>query len=589
MPASGPADYRCPVHHDAERPLATAAAPTPGTAAAHDGRLGSGAEPTGEAPWWQRAVVYHVYPRSFADTDGDGVGDLPGVRAHLDHLAWLGVDTLWLSPFYPSPMVDFGYDVSDYCGVDPRLGTLDDFDALVADAHALGIRVLVDWVPNHTSDQHPWFVESRAGRESRRRGWYVWRDGRPDGQPPNNWVSAFDPDSPAWSYDAASDQWFLHLFTPNQPDLNWDEPAVEQAMHDVLRFWLDRGVDGFRADVVHAIGKDPGLPDDPPEVAGLPHAVLNDVAPTHERLRAVRRLLDAYPGDRVIVGEVYLLETARVARYYGHGDELHLAFNFPPLLAPWDARPWRTCIAAVEDELGPREAWPTWVLANHDNPRPRTRYDRAAAAAGEDLATRSRRSEARVRAAAVLLLALRGTPFVYQGEELGLADADVPADARVDPGGRDGCRAPLPWDASLDHGWPSADGSPPWLPFPADAAARNVASQRADPGSILNLYRRTLALRRSSTVLASGAERLVDAPSGVVAVRRGEGPGAWTVLVNFTGAPLAVPVDGPAGRPVVLLASDGAGEGSPYSGVLAGDQAVVLAPPVGATEASPDE
>jgi alpha-glucosidase len=559
---------------DAERLVASTGSAPSASPDAAAGRQRS----TGTVPWWQDAVVYHVYPRSFADSDGDGVGDLPGVRAHLDHLAWLGVDALWLSPFYPSPLADFGYDVSDYCDVDPRLGTLADFDALVADAHDLGLRVLVDWVPNHTSDQHPWFVAARSGRTSPQRNWYVWRDGRPGGQPPNNWASAFDPAAPAWSYDPPSGQWYLHLFTPDQPDLNWDEPAVEAAMHDVLRFWLDRGVDGFRADVVHAIGKDPLLPDDPPEVAGLPHAVLNDVDQTHERLRAVRRLLDGYPGDRVIVGEVYLLETARVARYYGRGDELHLAFNFPPLLAPWDADAWRECIRAVEAELGHRDAWPTWVLANHDNARPRTRFDRAAATAGEDPATRARRSEARVRAAAVTLLALRGTPFLYQGEELGLEDAEVPDEQRLDPGGRDGCRAPLPWDSSDDHGWPPVGGSRPWLPFPAGCATRNIASLAADPTSILHLYRRALALRRSSGVLRSGGQELLDAPDGVLAFRRGDGPGAWTVLVNTTGNARAVPLEASGGRPVVRLASDGVGEGSPYSGVLAADQAVVVAP-----------
>jgi alpha-glucosidase len=386
------------------------------------------------------------------------VGDLPGIRAHLDDLAWLGVDALWISPFYPSPMVDFGYDVSDYCDVDPTFGSLEDFDRLIEEAHARNIRVIIDWVPNHTSDRHPWFLDARSGRDSTHRRWYVWRDAAPDGSPPNNWMSAFDIRAPAWTFDEPSGQWYLHLFESAQPDLNWDEPAVEEAMHAVLRFWLDRGVDGFRADVVHCIGKDPALPDDPEPVAGLPHCVLNDVPVTHQRLRRIRALLDGYAADPVVVGEVYLLSTATVATYYGAGDELQLAFNFPPLLAGWEQPAWSECIAETVSALEPRGAWPTWVLSNHDNPRHRTRYDRAVDHPGDGVDDRARRSEARARAAAVLLLTLRGTPFLYQGEELGLVDAVVPEDRRVDPGGRDGCRAPIPWSGDPDHGWPTPEG-----------------------------------------------------------------------------------------------------------------------------------
>ena len=527
-------------------------------------------------PWWKQAVIYQVYPRSFADRDGDGVGDLAGIRAHLGDLAWLGVDAVWLSPFYPSPMVDAGYDVSDYCDVDPVFGTLEEFDGLVADAHALGIRVVIDWVPNHTSDQHPWFLDARSGRDAAHRDWYVWRDPVGD-TPPNNWVASFDLTRPAWTFDEATAQWYLHLFDPSQPDLDWDHPAVEAAMHDVLRFWLDRGVDGIRADVIHCIGKDPRLPDDPPGQAGIPHSALNDVPVTHQRIRAIRSLVDAYPGDRFVVGEVYLLSTEAVATYYGDGDELHLAFNFPPLFAPWHPPAWRRCIDETLAALASRDAWPTWVLSNHDNPRHRQRYDDGAARHGEDPATAARRSEARARAAAVLLLTLRGTPFLYQGEELGLLDAVVPPGRGVDPGGRDGCRAPIPWDASPDRGWPTEAGGEPWLPLPPEPE-RNHRSLRDDPSSILHLYRRLLALRHRSAALTTGDMAVLDAPDGVLAWRRDHGEDHAVVAVNLTGGPVDLGPD--LGALVagarIALASDGVGEGGSFGGTLGPDQAVVL-------------
>ncbi|MBU6283745.1 alpha-amylase, partial [bacterium] len=346
-----------------------------------------------DAPWWQSAVVYQVYPRSFADGSGDGVGDLPGLLARLPHVASLGVDAIWLSPVFRSPMADFGYDVSDYRDVDPVFGTLADLDRVIERAHALGLRVLLDWVPNHTSDRHPWFVESRSSRISPKRDWYVWRDRKPDGSPPNNWTAAFLRGRSAWTFDPATGQSYLHSFLPEQPDLDWSNPAVRRAMHDVLRFWLDRGVDGFRADVLHTIGKFPELPDDPPELAGIPHCALNDVPVTHERIRAIRALLDSYgdadgADERVLVGEIYLMTTEAIATYYGNGDEVHMAFNFPALYAPWSADRWRDCITGTAAALDPRDAWPTWVLSNHDNPRHRTRYDEAAARRGEDTDTR---------------------------------------------------------------------------------------------------------------------------------------------------------------------------------------------------------
>ena len=501
-------------------------------------------------PWWKSAVFYQVYPRSFAEGGrGErGVGDLEGIRRRLDHLEWLGVDAVWICPFYPSPMADFGYDVADYCDVDPLFGTLDDFDRLVVDAHARGIRVLIDWVPNHTSDRHPWFVESRSSRENPKRHWYVWRDR------PNNWRAAFGGD--AWTWDEATAQWYLHLFLPEQPDLEWRNPEVVEAMHAVLRFWLDRGVDGFRIDVVHGLGKDPALPDDPPGTA-VPHSSINDHPDTHRILREIRLLADAYADDRVLVGEVYLLDTSKVARYFGQNDELHLAFDFTSLYAPWDAGAWRACIDRVAAELGPVGAWPTWTLSNHDNSRHRSRYGG---------------SEARARAAAVLLLTLRGSPFLYAGEELGLQDAVVPADRVVDPGGRDPCRAPFPWDAGPAHGWETTD---PWLPWPPSPESRNAESLRADPGSILHLYRRLLAVRRAAPALARGALRPLPSPEGVLAYERVSGDDRRAVAVNFGSSPTPVELDG---RWACEVASDGRGENEAFRGTLAGDQAVVLRP-----------
>ncbi len=504
-------------------------------------------------PWWKSAVVYQIYPRSFADSNGDGVGDLEGIHRRLDHLVWLGVDALWLSPFYPSPMKDFGYDVRDYCEVDPVFGSLADFDRLLAAAHARGLRVLVDWVPNHTSDRHPWFLEGRSSRESPRRGWYIWRDGGPD-RPPNNWRAAFG-GGPAWSFDTGSRQWYLHLFLPEQPDLDWGNPEVVAAMHATLRFWLARGVDGFRVDVVHCLGKDPELPDVPAERVLLPACAQIDDPRSHELIRGIRRVLEAFPGERVLVGEVALPWTDRVARYYGAGDELHLAFNFPPLYAPWQAGAWRERIVDAVAQHDPRGAWPTWVLSNHDNRRHRTRYG----------------SEARARAAAVLLLTLRGTPFLYAGEELGLEDALVPEERRLDPGGRDGCRAPIPWEAARPHGWP---GTQPWLPWPPGPAARSAEALRADPRSILHLYRRLLRARRASPALALGDFELLPAPEEVLVYRRHRGGDARIVCVNFGDEVHAVSLPG---ERRVLLASDGVGEGGRFAGRLAPAQAVVLA------------
>jgi alpha-glucosidase len=448
-------------------------------------------------------------------------------------------------------MKDFGYDISDYRDVDPQFGTLADFDRLVEEAHAAGMRVLVDLVPNHTSDQHAWFVEARSSRLSPKRNWYVWRDGTPD-KPPNNWVAAFT-GGPAWTWDEGTEQWYLHLFLPEQPDLDWSNPEVEAAMHDVMHFWLDRGVDGFRIDVVHGLGKDPELPDDPPELARVPHSLVNNHPSVHSILQRMRSMVDVYASHPVLIGEVHLLETSQVALYYGQNDELHLAFNFPPLFAPWDATAWKEQIVVADAHFKPRKAWPTWVLSNHDNPRHRTRYG----------------SEERARAAAVLLLTLRGTPILYAGEELGLENAWVPPERVVDPGGRDGCRAPLPWDGTPTHGWGTSE---PWLPWPPEADTRNVEALRADESSILHLYRRLIRARRGSPALSSGDQALLGAPEGILAYSRTFGDDRRVVLVNFTEEPIEVALPGAW---TIEIASSGP-DGQPFDGLVPASGAVLL-------------
>ncbi len=504
-------------------------------------------------PWWKSAVIYQIYPRSFADGNSDGVGDLRGITQRLDYLQWLGIDAVWISPFFRSPMKDFGYDVSDYCDVDPVFGSLADFDALVEAAHARDIRVLIDWVPAHSSDQHPWFVEARSARDNPKRDWYVWRDPGPDGELPNNWISAFTR-GPAWTLDPKTDQLYLHSFLAEQPDLNWANPEVVAAMHEVLRFWLDHGVDGFRADVVHNIGKDPELRSVETRLAKIPHCALNNEPVTHELLRGIRGVLDGYPGERMMVGEVFLLDTALMANYYGTTDapELHLNFNFPPMFAPWEASKWREQLDNTQASLDPIEAWPTWALSNHDQPRHRTKYG----------------SEARARAAAFLLLGVRGTPFMYMGEELGLEDAVIPAERVVDPGGRDGCRSPIPWDRALQT-W----GDAPWLPWSPEAASRSVEAQRDDPGSFLALYRSLLTERRASAALREGRFEWLTASGDVLAFRRMTPDQERIVAINFSSSPVTLELPGAQS---VRMSSDQACDGEAFSGRLGADQALLL-------------
>jgi alpha-glucosidase len=479
--------------------------------------------------WWQRAVIYHVYPRSFADSNGDGVGDLEGIRRKLDYLTWLGVDALWLSPIFRSPMADFGYDISDYLDVDPTFGTLEDLDRLIADAHARGIRVILDFVPNHTSDQHPWFIESRSHRDNPRRDWYIWADPAPDGGPPNNWRSVFG--GSAWKFDTATGQYYLHTFLEEQPDLNWRNPEVQAAMLDVLRFWFARGVDGFRLDAIWFLIKDAELRDNPvdpdytpdqPAYRELLPVYTSDRPEVHDILARMRQVADAF-GERLLIGEIYL-PIGRLVTYYGcrHRRELHLPFNFQLMLVPWEAQRIAAAIDTYEALLGPDD-WPNWVLSNHDRPRVATRI-------GEEQA----------RVAALLLLTLRGTPTIYYGDELGLADVPIPPDRRRDPlehtigpgAGRDPCRTPMPWDTSPYAGFSTVE---PWLPLNPDYPKRNVAVQRDDPRSMLSLYRQLLILRRAEPALAIGSYRPVSATRDLLAYLREAAGRRLLVALDFGG------------------------------------------------------
>jgi len=457
---------------------------------------------SGVQSWWQRAVLYQVYIRSFADSDGDGVGDLNGITGRLDYLEWLGVDALWLSPVTPSPDKDWGYDVADYTDVQPVFGGMPALDELVAKAAERDIQVIIDLVPNHTSDRHPWFEEARAARDSPRRDWYVWADPKPDGSAPNNWRSSFG-GVPAWTLDERTGQYYLHNFLPEQPDLNWWNEGVRAAFDGILRFWLDRGIAGFRIDVAHGVVKDRQLRDNPDPTVSTYNANRDEV---HEVFRRWRRVVDEYEPARVLLGETWVMELDRLARFYGSGeDELHLAFNFPFAFSALDADAMRDIVEATEAAL-PERAWPVWMLSNHDIPRFPTRM------AGGD--------ERKARAALLLLLTLRGTAVLYYGDELGMPQADVPPERERDMAGRDGARTPMPWNGSWND---------PWLPLSADVAA--VAAQAEDETSFLSFCRGLIAQRRANPDLQGGAYETLAAPDGVWAFRRGENT---TVAVNLT-------------------------------------------------------
>jgi alpha-glucosidase len=493
--------------------------------------------------WWQSGIIYQIYPRSFQDSNGDGIGDLHGIRRRLDYLVHLGVDALWISPFYPSPMADFGYDVSDYCNVDPIFGTLADFDALIGDAHARELKLIVDFVPNHTSDRHPWFEQSRSARDDPHRDWYLWRDPAPDGGPPNNWLSNFG--GSAWTFDEGTGQYYYHSFLAQQPDLNWRNPAVRAAMYDVMRFWLERGVDGFRIDVVYQLVKDAAFRDNPANPAfkeGDPswHRILPfytadrpEVQDILIEMRAVAAAYDRPGHEHVLIGELYL-PLDRLVAYYGPDAAgqlrgVQMPFNFQLINAPWGAREIDRIVRSYEAAL-PRDGWPNWVLGNHDQPR-----------------IASRIGSAQARLAAMLLLVLRGTPTFYYGDEIGMRDVAIPIDEvqdpleRNEPGkglGRDPQRTPMQWDESPQAGFTTTR---PWLRIGSDYADVNVAKLDADRTSLLTLVRTLTSLRRAHAALARGSYEAMTVDDACLVFKREFGESRLAIALNFSDRDVRMP------------------------------------------------
>ncbi|HEY0592556.1 MAG TPA: alpha-amylase family glycosyl hydrolase [Thermoanaerobaculia bacterium] len=512
--------------------------------------------------WWQRGVIYQIYPRSFQDSNGDGIGDLNGIASRLDYLQWLGIDALWLSPIYPSPMADFGYDVADYVGIEPMFGTLEDFDRLLEQAHARGLKVILDYVPNHTSDRHAWFEESRSSRDNPKRDWYLWRDPAPGGGPPNNWQSVFG--GSAWELDQATGQYYYHAFLRQQPDLNWRNPDVQEAMLNVIRFWFDRGVDGFRIDVIWHVIKDVELRDNPinpdyrPEQS--PHRRFLerfnvDQPEVHDIIRKMRAVSDGYP-ERVLIGEIYL-PLERLVAYYGPGGAgVHLPYNFQLVELPWQARTISKAINTYEALL-PEFAWPNWVLGNHDQSR---------------IATRVGSEQARV--AAMLLLTLRGTPTIYYGDEIGMSDVPIRPDQVQDPYeknvpglglGRDPQRTPMRWNATPGGGFTAGE---PWLPIGPDLERVSVEAERDDPRSILSLHRDLIAIRRREPALEIGAYAPLEAAGDVVAFVRKHGARVLFVVLNLGSRTESFDLQGVDLEGTILLSTAGGRKGESIARTL---------------------
>jgi len=522
------------------------------------------------ATWWKHGIIYQVYPRSFLDTNSDGIGDLEGIIRRLDYLDWLGVDAVWLSPIYPSPMADFGYDITDYCDIAPVFGDLACFIRLLREAQQRGIKIILDLVPNHTSDRHPWFIDSSASRTSAKRDWYVWRNGRPDGTPPNNWTSNFG--GSAWEWHEGTRQYYYHTFLREQPDLNWRNLEVRAAIYAAMRFWLDLGVDGFRIDVLWHLMKDEALRDNPvnpgyapgqPDVNRFLQVHSADQPEIAQVVAEMRQVVEAYP-DRLLIGEIYL-PLARLISYYGEDlSGVHLPFNFQLLFTSWNA----SAVAALIDEYEralPLGAWPNWVLGNHDQKR---------------IASRVGVRQARV--AAMLLLTLRGTPTLYYGDEIGMQDVPIPPEAvqdpweRREPGlglGRDPARTPMQWDGLSCAGFSDA---PPWLPVARDYAQCNVAFEREDQTSILTLYRRLIELRRASPAFTEGSYRAAACGDNVLSYERVESGQRLLVALNFNSEPRELWLPAWAAGSQVLLSTSVQPRKMSVPFVLQADEGVIV-------------
>jgi alpha-glucosidase len=524
--------------------------------------------------WWREGIFYQIYPRSFQDSDSDGIGDIAGIASRLPYLVELGIDAIWLSPIFPSPMADFGYDVADYCAIDPLFGTMEQFESLIAAAHKRGLKVILDLVPNHTSDRHAWFIESRSSRDNPKRDWYIWRDPKPDGGAPNNWLSEFG--GSAWQYDATTGQYYYHAFLAQQPDLNWRNGAVRQAIYDVMRFWLGKGVDGFRVDVIWHLIKDARFRDNPlnPDFRDgqPPHRRLlprfsADQPEVHEVVAQMRRVTDEFRA-RVLIGEIYLPLQQLVAYYGNELSGAQMPFNFALLSAPWHARSVDKIIADYERALPPG-AWPNWVLGNHDRPR---------------VASRVGLKQAPV--AAMLLLTLRGTPTLYYGDEIGMRQLAITPDQVRDPfeknvpgigAGRDGCRTPMQWDASPFAGFSTTK---PWLPVADDFAHENVVNLSADARSILSLHAGLIDLRKKTPALVSGSYVPVAADGNLLIYRRQLNDAACVIALNLGAEPAAIasPTIGLGGEILLSTMLDRAGEKVAGELDLRGNEGVIIGP-----------
>lgn len=523
--------------------------------------------------WWQTGVIYQIYPRSFQDSNNDGVGDLPGIIQRLDYLKWLGVKVVWISPVYPSPMADFGYDISDYTNIDPIFGTLSDFEVLLKEVHARDMKLIMDLVPNHTSDMHPWFLESRSSKDNPKRNWYLWFDALPDGSPPNNWLSVFG--GTAWEWDEKTNQYYYHGFLKEQPDLNWRNPEVREAMYNIMRFWLNKGVDGFRIDVIWHLIKDKQLRDNPKNPHYDEHmstyeqllpVYSTDQPEVHEIVQQMRAILDSY-GERLMIGEIYL-PIHKLVTYYGtESDGAHLPFNFMLISLPWDAQKIASAVDEYESAL-PLNAWPNWVLGNHDQPR-----------------ITSRIGVQQAKIAAMLLLTLRGTPTVYYGDEIEMRDVPIPYDEVVDPQGknmpdknlsRDPARTPMQWDNSENAGFTKGK---PWLRLDKKYHRINVEAQKEDRYSMLRFYKRLIELRQNEECLLTGSYKPLYSDKQMVAyLRQTDEQKGFLVILNLSHRPCYFTTNRIDLKGEIMISSSPELEGSNVDGAvnLSGDEGVIV-------------